>query len=310
MTSQPGDISLLLVGGVLVNAEDPGYRWFGETFHRVTTEVQHTGDVTRLVRYASHHIQFVGVEVERIAEIPQGLVAWELSGDSWRVSGEMEWQVPLTWQWRTKSGTGRWSGEFTAPCPTDWGGGTCEFQVTANSYFKRGESCDDEILLVDPDPTWPQQYEEFAACLREALGSDVALRIEHYGSTAIPGIPAKPVIDVLVEVPSFDMARQHVLPLLNREEWEYWWYCDHMVFIKRQVLMGRRTHHLHLAPAGHRLWEGIAFRDYLRAHPAEAARYAVLKRELAINHRENREGYTVAKTAFVQEITAKVMQRL
>ena len=45
--------------------------------------------------------------------------------------------------------------------------------------------------------------------------------------------------------PCFEIARRHVLPLLNREEWEYWWYEDHLLFIKRQALMGRRTHHLH-----------------------------------------------------------------
>lgn len=115
---------------------------------------------------------------------------------------------------------------------------------------------------------------------------------------------------MLVEVPSYDIARQAILPLLNREEWEYWWYQDHMVFIKRQALMGKRTHHIHLAPAEHRLWEGIAFRDYLIAHPETAARYAALKGELADKHREDREGYTQAKTAFVQEITAKALQTM
>ena len=63
-----------------------------------------------------------------------------------------------------------------------------------------------------------------------------------------------------------------------------------------------------LAPAGHRLWEGIAFRDYLRAHPEVAARYAALKWELAAQYREDREGYTEAKTAFVRDVTDKALQ--
>ncbi len=268
MQSQ-NDIHLRFVGDVLANSDDPGYRRFGETFHRVTTEVKYTGEVARFVRYTCPHVQFIGVEVERIAETPQGLVAWELREDSWtlqRATGEIA-QAPLSWQWRDTSENGRWVGDFSAPCPVAKDGGFCEFQITANSYFKPGEAYDDEIALVNPDPDWPQQYEEFAAWLQDALGPDVALRIEHYGSTAIPGIPAKPVIDVLLETPSFAIARRQLLPLLNREEWEYWWYHDHMVFIKRQALQGRRTHHLHIAPAGHRLWEGIAFRDYLRAIP-------------------------------------------
>jgi len=112
----------------------------------------------------------------------------------------------------------------------------------------------------------------------------------------------------VMEVPSFALARQRLLPLWDDEAWEYWRYGDHMMFVKRQSLTGRRTHHLHLAPAGHRLWEGIAFRDYLRARPEEAARYAALKRELAGRYREDREGYTEAKAAFVREITAQALR--
>ncbi|MHB9025170.1 MAG: GrpB family protein [Armatimonadota bacterium] len=300
-----------LVGGMLVNSDDPQYAWFADIYPRLMSEVRHTGEVTRLVRFAGHHLQFAGVEVERVADIPDGLVAWELGDDFWTIrhaSGDIFWQAPLTWGWHAASGAGRWVGEFSAMCPEEWGGGREEFQMTANSYLIPGAHCDDEIALVAPDPAWPQQYAEFAAWLREALGPEVALRIEHYGSTAIPGIPAKPVIDVLVEVPSFDLARRQALPALNSEAWEYWWYHDHMVFIKRQALMGRRTHHVHLAPAGHRLWEGLAFCDYLVAHPDEVARYAALKQELAGRYQEDREGYTEAKTAYVREVTARALQ--
>jgi len=73
--------------------------------------------------------------------------------------------------------------------------------------------------------------------------------------------------------------------------------------------MARRTHHVHLAPASHPVWDGLAFRDALRAHPDTAARYAALKGELATRYREDREGYTEAKTAFVREVTAKALAR-
>jgi len=69
--------------------------------------------------------------------------------------------------------------------------------------------------------------------------------------------------------------------------------------------MGIRTHHVHMAPRGHTLWEGISFRDYLRRHPGEAARYAALKRDLAARHAHDRERYTQAKTQFVREVMAK-----
>lgn len=313
MTMHQNELNIKIIGCLMAHTPDQNYTWFSDTYTRVMNEVSHTGEVIHFVRYGSRHIQFTGVEVEQITDIPDGMLAWELCDDSWtvrQVSGEITWQVPITWQWRTVSDAGRWLGEFSARCPEEWGGGLFDFQITANSYLKRGEPIDDNISLVDNDPAWPQQYSEFASWLGDILGAAVALRIEHYGSTAIPGIPAKPIIDVLVQVPSFDIARQAILPLLNREEWEYWWYEDHMVFIKRLSLMGIRTHHIHLAPSGHRVWEGIAFRDYLRIHPAEAALYAALKGELAGKYREDREGYTVAKTAFVQEIITKALQTM
>jgi GrpB-like predicted nucleotidyltransferase (UPF0157 family) len=118
-------------------------------------------------------------------------------------------------------------------------------------------------------------------------------------------MPAKPVIDVLVEVPSYDDARRVLIPALNDESWEYWWYTDHMIFIKRDMVTGKRTHHIHIAPPGHRLWEGLAFRDYLIAHPETAGEYAALKQELAALFRTEREKYTDAKTAFIRAITDK-----
>jgi GrpB-like predicted nucleotidyltransferase (UPF0157 family) len=74
--------------------------------------------------------------------------------------------------------------------------------------------------------------------------------------------------------------------------------------------MGKRTHHLHLAPAGHEIWNGLAFRDYLRTHPEEAARYASLKRQLAESHQTDRERYTEAKTEYVKKVTEKALKEL
>jgi GrpB-like predicted nucleotidyltransferase (UPF0157 family) len=76
----------------------------------------------------------------------------------------------------------------------------------------------------------------------------------------------------------------------------------------RKELMGPRTHHIHAGPARHRLWEGIAFRDYLRTHPDEASRYAALKHDLAEHLTTDREAYTNNKESFVREITAKALR--
>ena len=76
-----------------------------------------------------------------------------------------------------------------------------------------------------------------------------------------------------------------------------------MCFIVRDEVTGIRTYHIHLAPAGHRIWEGLAFRDYMRTHSGDAARYVALKLDLAKCYQKDREGYTDAKEAFVREIT-------
>jgi GrpB-like predicted nucleotidyltransferase (UPF0157 family) len=124
----------------------------------------------------------------------------------------------------------------------------------------------------------------------------------------VPGIPAKPIIDILVEIPSFAEAKERALPLLNDVSWEYWWYDNHMVFFKRETPMGKRTHHVHMAPQRHEVWAGLVFRDYIRSHPEAAARYSELKRRLAVEHRADREGYTDAKSAFVRQATARAHQ--
>jgi GrpB-like predicted nucleotidyltransferase (UPF0157 family) len=83
-----------------------------------------------------------------------------------------------------------------------------------------------------------------------------------------------------------------------------------MVFIKRDALMGKRTHHVHIAPRGHPVWKGLIFRDYLRAQPQVAARYAGLKRGLAARYREDRERYTNAKSTFVKDVLAEAERHL
>ena len=167
----------------------------------------------------------------------------------------------------------------------------------------------DAIVIADYDPFWPQRFEHEAANLRTILAEELIHRIEHIGSTAIPGMPAKPIIDMLVEISSFDRAKAIAIPRLQAQGYDYIWRSDrppgHMMFIKRSSPNGPRTHHLHMAPAGHKLWDRVYFRDYLRAHPEEAQRYAQLKRDLANRFPTDREAYTHGKSAYVQYITAK-----
>ena len=326
---EPRNAKIQLVGGQQVLSTQGDFEammnFYGGLFNRLTKEVKHTGDLTRYVGYQSpgdenDYLHFFGIEVDRIEEIPEGMVAWSLDDSTRTVRetrGERDTiisQDDIAWQWLTPSSSraGRHTGEFTLsvepndpPIPL-----YREFWMSANAYVGLQESdiSDDEVDLVDYDPSWPRQFDEMASQLRDALDADTALRIEHYGSTAIPGIPAKPVIDIAVEIPSFSAAKPYVLPYFDSEMWEYWWHSEHMIFIKRAKLMGQRTHHIHMAPKGHQLWEGFAFRDHLRSHPEERENYANLKRALAVNYREDRERYTRAKTEFVREVTSKALR--
>ncbi len=319
-----------LVGGQQVLAADGDaekrLRFYGELFDRLPREARNTGNLTRFVGYqslvgGSDVLHFFGIEVERIKGIPDGMIAWDLSDDRWTVWEARDGrevvaaQYNITWQWlaHSPSAGGRPIGEWAMPDPAPSGGAIGkgrEFWVSAHACVRPQEQSTnvDEVHLADYDPLWPQQFTEFAGWLQGTLGPDVALRVEHFGSTAIPGMPAKPIIDVMVEIPSFSEGKKRALPLLCREEWEYWWDAGHMVFIKRKSLMGQRTHHVHMAPRGHRLWERLAFRDYLRSHPEEASRYAALKEKLATAYREDRERYTEAKAEFVRQVTSTALR--
>ena len=314
-----------LVGQQQLNPAEGDHSLIATLFDRLPREVKHTGRITRFVGYdgfirGQDHLRFFGIEVDAIESIPDGMIAWDLGDTQWTVWQARDgrqavvWQEEIAWQWLdvAASGSGRRTGEFTALGPAEWcGRGASQarpFWMFSNAYYDLGKTgFSDDVYLVEYDPSWPQQFREMADWLRSRLGPDVALRVEHYGSTAIPGMPAKPVIDIMVEVPSFDEAKKRVLPCLNEETWEYWWYAGQMVFFKRKSLMGERTHHVHLAPHGHEFWNGLAFRDYLRSHPEDAARYAALKQQLAGRYRKDREGYTNAKTEFVREVMSKAL---
>ncbi len=161
-------------------------------------------------------------------------------------------------------------------------------------------AADEPIHLVPPDPGWPTRFEQEREVLEEAIGEWTRGGIHHVGSTAVPGLEAKPIIDILVGVSDLETARICFGPLAELgylyapylPEEMHWFVKPHPA---------RRTHHLHLVPiASNRYRDELAFRDQLRADPQIASRYAALKRELAERHRDDRDAYTDAKSAFVK----------
>jgi GrpB-like predicted nucleotidyltransferase (UPF0157 family) len=163
----------------------------------------------------------------------------------------------------------------------------------------------DEVVIVQYDRRWPLLFEREAARIREVLEPDLVATIEHFGSTAVPGLAAKPIIDLLVEVRSLTQAKQVAVSQLKSLGYDYW--CDNpdrqrMFFVKGLPPKGPRTHHVHMVEPDSRLWEHLLFRDYLRQHPEEARLYEGLKYDLARRYATDREAYTSGKADYIESV--------
>ena len=168
----------------------------------------------------------------------------------------------------------------------------------------------EEVALVPYDPRWPSLFEDERERLVRLFPTQF-LDIQHFGSTAIPGMPAKPIIDLLAGVESMPVADSLVEPLLSSN------YTTSAEFnatlIDRRWFMrwanGRRTHHLHVVVFGETEWRRrLRFRDVLRSNAELAHRYALLKEELATQHIIDREAYTRAKSEFVLSVVGDAKQ--
>jgi GrpB-like predicted nucleotidyltransferase (UPF0157 family) len=159
---------------------------------------------------------------------------------------------------------------------------------------------EEPIRVVPYDPQWPERFERERALLAEAIGPWAVGGVHHVGSTAVPGLDAKPTIDVLVGVEDLASARGCFESLAElgylyapyRPE-EMHWFC--------KPSPSRREFHLHLVPVdSSRFQDELAFRDGLRADPKLAREYAELKRSLAARFPRDREFYTKAKGEFIR----------
>lgn len=163
----------------------------------------------------------------------------------------------------------------------------------------------EEVALQAYDAAWSDRFVAERDRLL-ALFPLIFVDIEHIGSTAVPGLMAKPIVDLLAGVETMAMARSLTEPL---REAGYTTSAEfNATLTDRQWFMrcadGHRTHHLHIVVHGGPVWtRHLRFRDALRASPVFAARYAALKAELAVRHPTDREAYTSAKTAFVNSLS-------
>ena len=157
---------------------------------------------------------------------------------------------------------------------------------------------DEPIVLCDYDPRWPRLFEIESPLLVEALADLVVGGVHHIGSTAVPGMTSKPVVDIMVGVSSLAACEGRFGHLARLgychspyRPWKHW-------FCKPSPQL--RTHHLHLLEPGHPEFQRtLRFRDRLRSDQDLRSAYSELKRQLASQHRTDREAYTDGKTEFV-----------
>ncbi|MEX1132155.1 MAG: GrpB family protein [Flavobacteriales bacterium] len=169
----------------------------------------------------------------------------------------------------------------------------------------------EQIVLVPYDAEWPARYSAVETEIKSILPRMLMQRIAHIGSTAVPGLSAKPIIDVQVEVSDLEAVKRDVVPRLEELGYEFIWRPTmgddapfYAWFIKRDD-HGERNVHVHMVESGQASVDRIIFRDYLREHPEDVIRYEAHKQELAKRFPKDREAYTKHKTEYVNEVLAK-----
>ena len=162
------------------------------------------------------------------------------------------------------------------------------------------------IILSEHRAEWTKFYEQEKDTIISALGTKNISRINHIGSTSVPGLIAKPTIDILLEIPT-----DADIPSLTTALISAGYICNtqpnnpapHLMFMKGYTPQGFRGQavHLHVRFPGD--WDELYFRDYLRSHPKTAKSYGKLKQNLQLRYEHDRDAYTEAKTDFIQEAT-------
>lgn len=169
------------------------------------------------------------------------------------------------------------------------------------------------IELEEHDPNWKNLFEREKQLIQEKMGHQL-MAIEHVGSTAIPGIKAKPYIDISIEIPQAHLFDEDIIRALESLNYHYFQNMvkgpDYMLFVKGYHLNGQKEQvfHIHMCPTGHEMLDQIPFRDYLMANPKWAWEYELLKTELVAQYKNDRSGYRMSKDHFIAETMKRVKE--
>ncbi|MBV2205806.1 MAG: GrpB family protein [Pseudomonas sp.] len=165
---------------------------------------------------------------------------------------------------------------------------------------------DAPIEIAEYDPGWVEAFQLERQILSDTLAAWLVGMPEHIGSTAVSGLAAKPIIDIMAPVRSLEDSQAAIAAAVS-VGYVYFPYRTEVMHWCCKPSPSVRTHHLHLVPIGSRLWnERLAFRDALRADENLRTEYRDLKLALAARYRRDREGYTDAKTPFIHRVLERV----
>jgi GrpB-like predicted nucleotidyltransferase (UPF0157 family) len=187
------------------------------------------------------------------------------------------------------------------------GSGTSSAASQLERHPSLDERFDPAVRIVDYDRAWPGMAEQEMRRISNAVG-DVAVRLEHVGSTAVPGLAAKPIVDLQLSVAVMRPRERYVAPL---ERLGYLFAPapespDYHFFAKPPERP--RTYHLHVCETGsEHEFRHVAVRDFLRSHPDEATRYVALKREVVARHPQDRLAYIEGKDDYVTALERRAV---
>ncbi len=164
------------------------------------------------------------------------------------------------------------------------------------------------MVVVEYDPAWQKRYEIEAERITSALG-DLALALHHIGSTSVPGLCAKPIVDMLLvvgDIARLDRATPTLVALGYEAKGEHG--IPGRRYFRKDDASGVRTHHLHAYSEGSQhVRRHLAFRDYLAEHPEQARCYGALKQQAARAHPHDIDGYMAAKAPLIEELLAEAL---
>jgi GrpB-like predicted nucleotidyltransferase (UPF0157 family) len=172
------------------------------------------------------------------------------------------------------------------------------------------------IEISQYDTNWPNVYKAERERIEKNITATLFSRIEHFGSTSVPGLSSKNTIDILMAVEFDNTQNSELIEQMKNIGYEFNWQNEggnpHMVFVRGYdpEKPKQQTYHIHAAPQDHILWNRIHFRNYLIAHPEVAKAYEDLKRSLADKYKHERVEYRIAKTEFINEFTKKSLSEV